>query len=328
MDILIENGIDLSSNNTDNEQTNQENNMNEENRNDENKKMEFTENANHKSIMYDTLVVSGGSVKGYYLLGAIQYLYDIKYTTQIVNYIGTSVGSMICFLLVIGYTPIEIVTYLCVNKVLDELNNINLSKIISGVGIYPYSIIQDHLEKMTLKKIGYFPTFKDINEKFNKNFICITYNFTKFNQEILSFDTHPDMPCLTAIRMSSNLPFIFGDFSYENNIYLDGGLCNNFPIDVGSSIGNRILGVNINDRVNDIINTNDVTCSKLMMFYKIISIPLSELGKLRQQLLSDKCDIFSIKPENTNILNFNINTSQQLDMFSIGYQQIKSEKEF
>jgi predicted acylesterase/phospholipase RssA len=43
--------------------------------------------------------------------------------------------------------------------------------------------------------------------------------------------------------MSSNLPLIFENFKYGNNFYIDGGVSDNFAIDVGISKGNKIIGI-------------------------------------------------------------------------------------
>ena len=73
---------------------------------------------NEKICVYDfdTLVIAGGSSKGIVTLGALQYLYDNNIGKNINTYIGTSSGSIICFLLIIGYTPIEIIVYICTNQ--------------------------------------------------------------------------------------------------------------------------------------------------------------------------------------------------------------------
>ena len=46
---------------------------------------------------FDTLVLSGGSSKGILILGALQYAYDNFLLNKIYKYIGTSIGSIICF---------------------------------------------------------------------------------------------------------------------------------------------------------------------------------------------------------------------------------------
>ena len=78
--------------------------------------------------MYTTLVLSGGGVKGILMLGAIQYMIDNRLLEKTTTYIGTSVGAMIGYLLAIGYTPIEIVAYLCNHGNSSELTNFDISR--------------------------------------------------------------------------------------------------------------------------------------------------------------------------------------------------------
>ena len=68
---------------------------------------------------YDTLVLSGGSSKGLVILGALQYGYDNYLLNEIETYIGTSAGAITCFLLAIGYSPLEIISYI---KSMDDRN--------------------------------------------------------------------------------------------------------------------------------------------------------------------------------------------------------------
>ena len=74
-------------------------------------------------VDYDTLVLSGGSSKGIMTLGALQYLYDNFLLKNIKNYIGTSAGAMICYLLAIGYTPVEIIVYICKHQLLEKMQH-------------------------------------------------------------------------------------------------------------------------------------------------------------------------------------------------------------
>ena len=70
---------------------------------------------------HDTLVLPGGGIKGLTILGALQYCHDNFLLTDIVNYVGTSSGSMICYLLAIGYTPVDIITNICCNQIMEKI---------------------------------------------------------------------------------------------------------------------------------------------------------------------------------------------------------------
>ena len=60
---------------------------------------------------YDTIVLSGGSIHGIIVLGCIQYMIDNNILNKINIYIGTSIGSIIAYLLAIGCTPIDIIVF-------------------------------------------------------------------------------------------------------------------------------------------------------------------------------------------------------------------------
>ena len=48
---------------------------------------------------FNAIVLSGGGLKGFGLLGGIQYMIDNKLFENIKYYSGTSIGSVICFFL-------------------------------------------------------------------------------------------------------------------------------------------------------------------------------------------------------------------------------------
>lgn len=70
---------------------------------------------------FDTLVISGGSVNGISALGALQYLRDNEYLNNIKTYIGTSSGAFICYLLAIGYTPVEIIGWQIIELIKNNI---------------------------------------------------------------------------------------------------------------------------------------------------------------------------------------------------------------
>ena len=267
---------------------------------------------------YDTLVLSGGGCKGISILGSIQYMKDNEYLNNINIYIGTSVGSIICYLLSIGYNPTEIISYICTNQILEKIQFLDIVSMINGGGASSFSFIQEHLERMTVDKIGRYITMKDLYTQFNKKLICCTYNLTTESTEYICYENHPDMPCLVALRLSSNLPFIFDKYKYQNNFYIDGGVSNNFPIDIGDKLGNKVIGIYINEH-NE--NNEDKNLNILEYFYKLILIPVIKNIKSKIKSLSSKCTILSINTENIGMFQFDISTTTKLNMFSNGYTQ-------
>lgn len=133
------------------------------------------------------------------------------------------------------------------------------------------------------------------------------------------------MPCLIAIRMSSNLPFIFDHFKYLGSYYVDGGIYNNFPINIGEEYGNKILGITLagmNTNKNFTENNNTIE-----YIYKIISIVTRQNVHHNIEKASDKCVIVKLFRNNSIFFNFNIDTHTKLEMFSNGYHQMKEQWE-
>ena len=273
---------------------------------------------------FDTLVLSGGSTKGIMILGALQYAHD-NFLLKINTYIGTSAGAMIGYLLAIGYTPVEIMTYICKNQLLEKMQHFNIVAMINGSGAISYNNIYEHFEKMTIDKIGFLPTFKDLYIKFNKKLICATYNITENITEYISHETYPELPCLIGLKMSSNLPLIFENYKYGNSFYIDGGISDNFPIDIADKIGNKILGLLICSHQENFNNEPDA--GFLEFIYKLMFIPISQIIEYKIKNASEKCQVIKLNCSKLKFFNFNINSKTKLDLFSQGYEQMKSNFE-
>ena len=272
---------------------------------------------------YDTLVISGGSMNGLGILGALQFLKDQNKLENIVNYVGVSVGAIICYLLIIGYTPIEIMIYLCTNrKVFEKLNKFNFVNALKGDGAISFSLISDVLERMTVDKIGKVLLIKDLNALFNKNFTCVTYNATKSKKEIIDATTFPDLPCLTALRMSCNIPIIFEPYKFGDSYYVDGGLSNNFPVDIGEEIGKSVVAISIKSSTTIDIEKSDI----IEYLNKMLLILINEACEIRNKYKREDTDIIEILSGDkaVKIYEFVIDSKQKLYLFSHGYEFAKT----
>ncbi len=268
----------------------------------------------------DTLVISGGGIKGFNILGALQCAFDTGILNKdiLVNYVGTSVGAIICYLLTIGYTPIEILLSFYEHKWLDRMQNFNIVSLFNGNGATSFNGIQECLEKMTLLKIGKFLTLKGLFEMTGKNLCCITYNISQGRTEYISHTEFPDIPCLVALRMSSNIPLIFDRFKYMNNYYLDGGISENFPILYGEKIGTFVLGIYLNINKESLKDTPSDGIANYLI--RIIQIPIIESTEKAIEKATKKSIIVPIFSGNVKSpIDFDIRSKDRLDMFGMGY---------
>ena len=277
----------------------------------------------HISSEYDTLVLSGGAIKGFLILGALQYAHDNYHLKNVTTFVGTSVGAMICYLVAIGYTPIEILVYICTHDVFEDLKKINVANMMEGFGASSFHPIHDTLEKMTIEKIGKLPTLGYVRRNFGKTLVFTTYNLTKKTTEYLSPETHPDLPCLVALRMTSNLPLFFEHFKYDGCYYIDGGICDNFAVQQAEKRGKKVLGI-LNGMKSE--NTaEDIRSSGIVDYiHHLMFIPISQATELRLSLATEKSTIVRLSYESVKFFNFDIPPSTRMDMFSSGYQRAKS----
>jgi predicted acylesterase/phospholipase RssA len=283
---------------------------------------------------YNALVLSGGGVKGFATLGCLQYIIDYKIidVKNIKLMAGTSIGSYILYFLAIGYNPVEIVVYLVSHNVIESLKVNNFNELLNG--IYDYNVIKEHCKNMTLEKINFLPTLKDIYEKFGKELVFTTYNLTEKQIIYISYKNYPDLICLDALRMSSNLPFVFGECIYNEKEYIDGGFVDNFPLKVIldhfnqdqniNSLGIILNNKNKNEDQQDQNNTFNKIFKYIDKFYTLLMLPVNEREKEKQSMAKiTSSDIITIEIENVKLYKFSLTNSEKLDLFSLGFNTAK-----
>jgi predicted acylesterase/phospholipase RssA len=267
-------------------------------------------------MSFDSIVLCGGGIKGFSILGGIQYMMDQKLFSELKYFSGTSIGSIICYFLAIGYTPIEMVIYVISNNVFDQAISIDsLESVFKGEGFINFDIFKSHFEKMTMDKLGYVPTLLELYEKMGKILFTTTYNITKKKKEYISYMTYPEMSCIDAIKLSSSLPFIFNDCVYNGDTYIDGGFVDNCPFSPLLEHTDKVVIFKIEQK-----NLNEYK-TIIDKFYTVINVPTNELSNV--QMKENKCKIVNIETEAIRIYEFNLNNSKKLELFSIGYNCAK-----
>jgi predicted acylesterase/phospholipase RssA len=276
----------------------------------------------------DCLVISGGSIKGFGLLGAIQYIYENYSFETLETFIGTSVGSIICYLLCIGYKPLEIVHHINRTGILRKLSKeIDFTALLTSQGIMSLDPILDEIEFLTLAKHDCVFTFQSLYETLGKEFVCMTYNYTKQQSELLHYKTTPNLSCITALKMSCSIPFIFEKCVVSNYIYVDGGTIDNFQIRTALKLNKqKIIGV-----VNQPTTEERPPDSESMMSFlqRIIFTPIIEttrktIRKYNRKKYHNRIQIVEIQLKQ-HFLNFGVEIADIMNMFSDGYTLCKNK---
>lgn len=199
------------------------------------------------------LVLSGGGAKGAAHIGVLKVLE--KYQVPIDIIVGTSVGSIVGGMYSVGYSPDEIektVLNLKFNSLLTNSKDRNLNNIEEKIenDKYPFTMSIDKNLKLSfpmgiLNGENIYLQLKDIFSRaeniknFNElpiEYRAITTDLQTGKEVILS-----DGDLAIATFKSMAIPSFLEPVKDENKFYVDGGVVNNFPIDVAISLGADII---------------------------------------------------------------------------------------
>ena len=204
------------------------------------------------------LVLSGGGAKGMAHIGAIKVIEEVGIPIDYV--VGTSMGSIIGGLYAIGYTPEQLDsmvrkqdwTFLLSDRILRTDKNMGEREVdekylisvpfnkksiqeVTG-GLIKGQNIDNLFSELTL---GYHDSLS-----FNKlpiPFACVAENLVKGQEYVFH-----DGVLSTAMRASMAIPGVFTPVRLDSMVLVDGGVVNNYPVNVAKQMGaDIIIGVDV-----------------------------------------------------------------------------------
>jgi len=228
------------------------------------------------------IVFSGGGILGISYIGAVKVLEDKKMLAAIDNIAGASAGSVFGLLLALGYSSDEMKTLIEQTNFSDFMDSpyLNVSGMLNGdissftslaslpmsmmsffntEGLCRGNFFKTWIRNVILSK-GFNPdiTFKEFYSKTKKNLVIINTDITKGNSIVRNVINSPDMPIFLAVRASASVPFFFDPIHYENQVLVDGGVSNNYPVDVfedkQNTLGLFLGSIELTHQVTNIFN--------------------------------------------------------------------------
>lgn len=190
---------------------------------------------------FKNLVFEGGGVKGIAYVGALDILKEKGILANIERIGGTSAGAINAILLGLGFSSKEtkkILWSLNFNDFMDDSWGVlkDFKRLKKEFGWYKGDFFRNWIADLIKEKTGNSEsTFADIEAmKDKKNFKSLFFmgtNLSTSYAEIFSAEHTPRMCIADAVRISMSIPLFFAaKRSVRGDVYVDGGLLNNYPI--------------------------------------------------------------------------------------------------
>ena len=237
------------------------------------------------------IALSGGGARGIAHIGVLQALEEHGIYPEVIA--GTSAGAIVGALYAAGNSPAQILDFVKKTSILKTIRLFSLPT----RGLTDLSALAEVLKE-------YIPD--DDFSALSKPLYIATSNLSKGRLEIIH-----EGPLFEVITASSSIPLVFKPVKRNDDLYVDGGLMRNLPVEPLREQCDFVIGVNVmpmqevaNRRMQSMIGIANRTFE---MSVKTNTIPSSAL-----------CD-WVIEPEElrkVNVFNFRIYKK----IYQIGYK--------
>ena len=286
------------------------------------------------------LVLGGGGAKGAAHIGVLKYMEEIGIPISYVA--GTSMGSIIGGLYAMGYPPDELAELIAnmdwsfyMSNTIDRENLSSEQREYRNAELLSIPFDLGDMRASNQSIISSLPSgavnSSNLLNLFNR--LCIGY------QDSMSFN---DMPipyaCVAtdlltgdsvilnkgefakAIRSSMSIPGVFAPVEWDNRLLADGGMVNNFPVDVCMNMGaDIIIGCEVASKP---ISDKDSLQSLPQQVMQYLSIATQGNNIENRK----KCRIY-IVPDVTGYNMLSFSTENIHDLVQRGYEQAKLHRE-
>ena len=283
-----------------------------------------------KITQINSLVISGGGMKGFLYMGVIKLLFEYKLLNNIKYYYGTSFGGIICTCLILGWNIDEFIRF-SKNFPIDKILDFNIDTFVENYGLVP-QINAETLYKKIISFKGFNPdiTFADLYKSTNKELNLITFNLKTNKSVLLNHLNTPDLMIWKALYMTSALPILMPPFETPDGIFIDGGIAENFPVNrVRPENINKMIGICAQSYIPEWSDLIDKITNKDFINYMKYNLELIKILFAKTRSLNDSSYFKVVFESNShnNSLNFSMSGDERLKVIDIGYYQAKTQLE-
>ncbi len=241
------------------------------------------------------IALSGGGSKGLIHVGALQFFEEHKIHFNTIS--GTSVGSIVGGLYSCGKKPSEIANFFENTKMFSPKH----------IGISSKGFIKTHTLRHEFEKEIGNPNIEDLDTKLQ----IVASNMLDGSMKIFNKGN-----LINAILASSAFPGVFTPMKIDGAIYCDGGMINNYPLNIIFDEVDVSVGINLSSfekkKEKDLSNIFDILTRSfdIMSNAKVID-------------KTHNADIYLSPTEGKSLGTFNTNPKLLEKLFELGYNYTK-----
>tara|TARA_E500000331_G_scaffold314464_1_gene323788 strand:- start:29 stop:868 length:840 start_codon:yes stop_codon:yes gene_type:complete len=260
--------------------------------------------------MIDTIYFNGGAIRGIGYIGFLYYLEKNDLIKNIKTMRGTSMGALILGFYLLGYDSKSMIKKL-IELDLTEIIDIEFSKVLNRSSVLEGKGMKKILKKFIKCKNCKNITFSQLYTKSGINFTVTGSDIINYKSVNFNHETSPDMKLITALRITSAIPFVFPPIRYKDGLFTDGCLFDMFNHDYDND---NLLYVCVSDR-KEVLEENTP-------LYKFGPMVIGGLFRYLSEVMLNKCknSIELQLDENIDNFDFGANNDKIISLFNQGYE--------
>jgi len=269
------------------------------------------------------VVLGPGGVKAFLEIGSLICLENKDILSNVKQYVGVSAGAILSYLLILGYTLIEIIDICLQYDVFPDVSNITISSIMQNHGLMSQNSLENILNTFTVKKFGMLLTMEQLYIATGIEFTVVSVNIgeKRYNHTqncYIDRHTEPDLNVVKAVLYSCNIPGLFHKQVHAGKVLIDGALGNPYPVNICDDGKKDVIGIYIQEKIDDEESPEN---SVFKYLERIIIASMIELRIQHIEKSSDKCKHIQLVGYSLDPVGFTTSEEEKYEMVIRGYEQ-------
>lgn len=249
------------------------------------------------TIKIKHIVLSGGGHVGFTQCGILKTLCEDNFYNieNIETIYAASAGAILGVILCLKHNFDDLTQYIIDRPWQEaiELDITNLLNFYQDKGIFNDEIFIIILKSLLLAKdLHLHSTLRDLYNISKIELNIFTTKMEDFSAYKLNYKSHPSMSIIQAVHMSAAIPFVFQPVFYDDFCFMDGGIVNNYPLEICLSeqkcskfdilaINNNIHNKS-NDKIHKLTPSSNIIDICLVFFshYNVLRHKIKELSQI------------------------------------------------